>query len=42
MVALSFLPAATRMIYDMGLQELLHGVTFECFPPALAEKPKVV
>lgn len=42
MVALSFLPAATRMIYDMGLQELLQGVTFECFPPALAEKPKVV
>lgn len=42
MVALSFLPAATRMIYDMGLQESLHGVTFECFAPALAEKPKVV
>ena len=42
MVALSFLPAATRMIYDMGLQDLLHGVTFECFPPALAEKPKIV
>ena len=42
MVALSFLPAATRMIYDMGLQEYLQGVTFECFPDALAEKPKVV
>lgn len=42
MVALSFLPAATRMIYDMGLQGYLHGVTFECFPRALAEKPKVV
>ncbi len=42
MVALSFLPAATRMIYDMGLQENLHGVTFECFAPALAEKPSVV
>ncbi|GAC1438140.1 MAG: cobalamin-binding protein [Sediminibacterium sp.] len=42
MVALSFLPAATRMIYDMGLQDSLHGVTFECFYKALAEKPKVV
>lgn len=38
----SFLPAATKMIYDMGLQDMLHGVTFECPPEALAEKPKVV
>lgn len=38
----SFLPAATRMIYDMGLQHLLHGVTFECPEQALAEKPKIV
>jgi iron complex transport system substrate-binding protein len=30
------------MIYDMGLQDLLHGVTFECPPNALAEKLKVV
>ena len=30
------------MIYDMGLQDLLHGVTFECPSPALLEKPKVV
>lgn len=30
------------MMYDMGLQEYLHGVTFECPAPALAEKPKVV
>lgn len=36
------MPAATRMIYDMGLQHDLHGVTFECHPYALAEKPKVV
>jgi iron complex transport system substrate-binding protein len=34
----SFLPAATSMIYAMGLQEFLHGVTFECH----AEKPRVV
>ena len=38
MKACSFLPAATQMIYDMGLQDLLHGVTFECPSPALAEK----
>src|SRR5258706_8455947 len=38
----SFLPAATRMIYDMGLQHLLYGVTFECAPEALREKPVLV
>lgn len=38
----SFLPAATQMMYDMGLQHLLHGVTFECPPQAVAEKEKVV
>jgi iron complex transport system substrate-binding protein len=41
MIACSFLPAATRMIYDMGLQDLLHGVTFEC-PEESAGKPVVV
>jgi len=41
MKACSFLPAATKMIYDMGLQDLLHGVTFEC-PPESAGKPVVV
>lgn len=42
MKACSFLPAATQMIYDMGFENLLHGVTFECPPQALAEKSKVV
>src|SRR5581483_8249969 len=42
MTACSFLPAATRMIYDMGLQHDLHGVTFECHHNALAEKLKEV
>ena len=42
MTACSFLPAATQMIYDMGLQHLLHGITFECPPQALAEKQKIV
>jgi iron complex transport system substrate-binding protein len=42
MTVSSFLPAATQMIYDMGLQHLLQGVTFECPHQALAEKQKVV
>jgi iron complex transport system substrate-binding protein len=42
MKACSFLPAATKMIYDMGLQHHLHGVTFECPVEALNEKPKLV
>jgi iron complex transport system substrate-binding protein len=42
MRACSFLPAATQMIYDMGLPDLLYGVTFECPKEALAEKPKAV
>lgn len=34
----SFLPAATNMIYEMGLERYLNGVTFEC----PSDKPKVV
>ncbi|WP_395058368.1 ABC transporter substrate-binding protein [Flavobacterium sp.] len=34
----SFLPAATSMIYEMGLENELVGVTFEC----PSDKPKVV
>jgi iron complex transport system substrate-binding protein len=41
MTACSFLPAATKMIFDMGLGELLTGVTFEC-PAESAGKPVVV
>ncbi len=40
--ACSFLPAATQMIYDLGLQDQLSGVTFECPAEARAEKPAVV
>jgi len=42
MIVCSFLPAVTQMIYDMGLQEYLYGVTFECPSHTLAEKPPVV
>ncbi len=38
MKACSFLPAATSMIYQMGLEKNLYGVTFECH----SDKPKVV
>ncbi|MDB2606648.1 ABC transporter substrate-binding protein [Zobellia sp.] len=38
----SFMPAVTQMIYDMGLQDHLYGVTFECPPQALEEKKPVV
>ncbi|MHA4808373.1 ABC transporter substrate-binding protein [Flavitalea flava] len=41
MKACSFLPAATQMIYDMGLQDLLYGRTFEC-PPEASGKPAIV
>ena len=40
--ACSFLPAVTQMIYDLELQDHLFGVTFECPPAALAERPRVV
>jgi iron complex transport system substrate-binding protein len=42
MICASFLPAATQMIYDMNLQHMLKGVTFECPPVALGEKDHVV
>ncbi|MDC6365034.1 MULTISPECIES: ABC transporter substrate-binding protein [Flavobacteriaceae] len=38
----SFLPAVTQMLYDMGLDGHLHGVTFECPEQALKEKKPVV
>ncbi|WP_236631020.1 ABC transporter substrate-binding protein [Zobellia sp. OII3] len=38
----SFMPAVTQMLYDMGLQEHLHGITFECPPMALQEKKPIV
>lgn len=38
MRALSFLPAATRTIRDLGMEHVLLGVTFECE----ADKPRVV
>lgn len=42
MKACSFLPAATQMVYDMGLQALLHGVTFECAEAARTDNAILV
>ena len=39
----SFLPSATEMVYDLGLQDQLFGVTHECdYPPEARNKPHVV
>ncbi|SHI83708.1 iron complex transport system substrate-binding protein [Arenibacter nanhaiticus] len=38
----SFLPAVTQMLYDMGLEDHLFGITFECPQQALQEKLPVV
>jgi iron complex transport system substrate-binding protein len=39
----SFLPSATEIIYALGLQDQLYGVTFECdYPPEAKTKPVVV
>ncbi len=39
----SFLPSATEMVYDLGLQDQLYGVTHECdYPPEARNKPHVV
>ncbi len=39
----SFLPSATEIVYDLGLQDQLYGVTHECdYPPDARNKPHVV
>ena len=40
---ISFLPSATELIYELGAQEKLFGVTHECnFPNDASNKPKVI
>ena len=40
---ISFLPSATELIYELGAQEKLFGVTHECnYPTEAASKPKVI
>ena len=39
----SFLPSATEIVYGLGLQDDLYGVTHECdYPPGAKDKPHVV
>ncbi len=39
----SFLPSATELIYELGVQHLLYGVTHECkYPKQAQAKPKVI
>ena len=39
----SFLPSATEMVYRLGLEDSLYGVTYECdHPRAARQKPVVV
>ena len=39
----SFLPSATEIVYNLGLDDNLYGVTHECdYPPAARNKPHVV
>ncbi len=39
----SFLPSATEIVYQLGLEDSLKGVTHECdYPPEARNKPWVV
>ena len=39
----SFLPSATELIYAMGNEDLLQGVTHECkYPKEAHSKPQVI
>ncbi len=39
----SFLPSATELLYELGVQDNLYGVTHECkFPQDATSKPKVI
>jgi len=39
----SFLPSATELLYELGVQDNLYGVTHECnYPPDASSKPQVI
>ena len=39
----SFLPSATEIVYALGLEDRLYGVTHECdYPASARDKPRVV
>jgi len=40
---ISFLPSATELIYELGVQDMLYGVTHECnYPIEAQKKPHVI
>ena len=39
----SFLPSATELLYEIGAQDMLHGVTHEClYPEDAKNKPRII
>lgn len=39
----SFLPSATEMLYEFGVQDIIYGVTHECkYPPNATSKLKII
>ena len=39
----SFLPSATELLYELELEDLIHGVTHECrYPPNATTKPQII
>ena len=39
----SFLPSATELLYELGAQDMLYGVTHECtHPEAARDKPRII
>ncbi len=40
---ISFLPSATEILYELGLDDALKGVTHECnYPIKASEKPRII
>ena len=39
----SFLPSATELLYEFGVEDMLYGVTHECnYPENAKTKPRVI
>ena len=40
---ISFLPSATELLYEFGVQDRLYGVTHECnYPENAKTKPRII
>ena len=39
----SFLPSATELLYELGAEDMIYGVTHECkYPPDAIKKPRII